>query len=55
MSNLSVVEHSGDLVVDSRLIAESLGIEHYNFLETIERHQTLIEQAYRTSFWGNPV
>ncbi|MBW4692244.1 MAG: Rha family transcriptional regulator [Lyngbya sp. HA4199-MV5] len=46
MSNLSVAEHDSILVVDSRLIAESLGVDHSNFLETIQKHQVQIEQAF---------
>jgi len=43
---LSVNEHNGLLVVDSRLIAERLNIKHRNFLGTIEKHKTTIEQAF---------
>jgi phage regulator Rha-like protein len=46
MSNLSVSEHEGVLVVDSRLIAERLGIEHESFLRTLDAYQTQIEQAF---------
>ena len=38
MSNLSIQECNGVLVVDSRLIAEELGIQHKNFLATIEKY-----------------
>lgn len=34
------------LVVDSRLIAERLGIEHINFMEAIGDYQTQTEQAF---------
>jgi phage regulator Rha-like protein len=33
MSNLSVIERNGALVVDSRLIAQDLGIEHRVLLQ----------------------
>lgn len=46
MSELSVSEHDGVLVVDSRLVAERLGIEHDNFLQTVQNYQTQIEQAF---------
>jgi hypothetical protein len=46
MPNLSVSEHDGVLVVDSRLIAPRLGIEHINFLETIGDYESQIEQAF---------
>lgn len=47
MSFLSVSEYDdGALVVDSRLIAERLGIEHESFLRTIDTYQTQLEQAF---------
>jgi Rha family phage regulatory protein len=46
MSDLTVKEHNDKLVVDSRLIAESLGIKHKNFLATIEKYQTQIESSF---------
>ena len=46
MSDLIPFEYDGQLVVDSRLIAEELGIQHGNFMETIYSYQTLIEQAF---------
>lgn len=42
---LSVAE-DGEIVVDSRLIAERLKIEHDNFLQTIQNYQSQIEQAF---------
>lgn len=36
--SLSVVEQDGILVVDSRLVAERLGIEHRSFMRTIDRY-----------------
>lgn len=38
MSILQVVERDRVLVVDSRIIAEELGIQHKNFLATIEKY-----------------
>lgn len=46
MSEISVSEQDGLLVVDSRLIAERLGIEHDNFLQTVQNYQNQIEQAF---------
>ncbi|BAY23918.1 2OG-Fe(II) oxygenase [Calothrix sp. NIES-2100] len=43
---LSVVEHSGVLVVDSRLIAEDLGIQHKNFLATLDKYIDEIEEDW---------
>ena len=40
MSNLAVTEYNGQNVVDSRLIAEELGIEHKNFLATIRKYES---------------
>ncbi|MGL5197228.1 MAG: Rha family transcriptional regulator [Chroococcales cyanobacterium] len=36
----------GELVVDSRLVAEQLDINHANLLKTIKKHQTQLEQAF---------
>lgn len=36
----------GELVVDSRLIAQDLGIEHRSFMETIRTYEPLIEQEF---------
>jgi len=38
MSNLTVIENNGQIVVDSRLVAEELGIEHPSFMKTIRRY-----------------
>jgi hypothetical protein len=46
MTALEIFEHDGELVVDSRLIAERLGIEHRSFLETVENYRTQVEQAF---------
>jgi len=46
MSDLSVVQIGDVLVVDSRLIANRLGIEHENFMKTVVKYQTKIEQRF---------
>jgi len=46
MADLEIVVDSDELYVDSRLIAERLGIEHRSFLETLDTYQTQIEQAF---------
>ena len=45
-SILQVVEQNGDLVVDSRLIAARLDIEHRAFMQTLKRYQDRIEQRF---------
>ena len=46
MTNLTVNERDSVLVVDSRLIAESLGIAHKNLLATIEKYKEQIESTF---------
>lgn len=46
MNAISVSECNGNLVVDSRLIADRLGIDHKNFLETVKKYQAQIEQRF---------
>ncbi len=46
MTNLTVNERDSVLVVDSRLIAESLGIAHKNFLATLEKYKSQIESNF---------
>lgn len=46
MSNLSVIERDGVLVVDSHLIAQDLGIAHKNLLETLDNYLKRIETAF---------
>ncbi|MEM9391698.1 MAG: Rha family transcriptional regulator [Bacteroidota bacterium] len=48
MSELSVNQHPEDniLVVDSRLIATQLGIEHESFIKTVKKYEKEIEQAF---------
>lgn len=50
MTILQVSEVQGQLVVDSRLIAEELGIKHKTFLETLRNHEYEIEEAFGTIF-----
>jgi phage regulator Rha-like protein len=46
MSQITIVEVAGELVVDSRIIAEQLGIKHKNFLGIIRSHQAVIEEHF---------
>ncbi|WP_052056031.1 Rha family transcriptional regulator [Myxosarcina sp. GI1] len=46
MSNLLVQNKNHILVIDSRLIAESLEIKHKNFLATIDKYQDRIESFF---------
>ncbi len=46
MSNLNVIEYEGVLVVDSRLIAQELGIQHKNFLATLNKYIDEIEEDW---------
>jgi phage regulator Rha-like protein len=46
MSDLEISQKGDVLVVDSRLLAVRLGIEHDNFLQTVQNYETLIEQAF---------
>lgn len=43
---LSVVSHQNILVIDSRLIAKELNIEHRTLIETAEAHKTKLEAAF---------
>jgi phage regulator Rha-like protein len=44
--SLTINEHEGLLVVDSRLIANRLGIQHESFLKTIRKHRERIERSF---------
>lgn len=47
MTDFSVIQYQdGALVVDSRLVAERLGIKHENFMETVKKYKTHTEQAF---------
>jgi Phage regulatory protein Rha (Phage_pRha) len=49
MSDFIVTQHSDNvLVVDSRLIAQELGIEHESFMKTVEKYKTQAQQAFGT-------
>jgi phage regulator Rha-like protein len=48
MSKLNVIDHEGRLVVDSRLIAKELGIQHKNFLATLDKYIEEIEEDWGT-------
>ena len=43
MSSLTVSEVSGQLVVDSRLIADELGVEHVSLRKTVEKYLTELQ------------
>jgi len=46
MSNLIVTQRNGILVVDSRLIAQNLGIEHRALLQSLDKHIKSIEDTF---------
>ena len=46
VSNFSITNVDGLLVVDSRLIAERLGIQHESFIKTIRKHRERLEQRF---------
>lgn len=46
MTNLTVCKVDGILVVDSRLIAERLNVEHSSFIEIVEKYKTLAETEF---------
>ncbi|MEG3981853.1 Rha family transcriptional regulator [Microcoleus sp. T3B2] len=43
---MDIISHQGELVVDSRLIALRLGIQHEVFMRTLKKYQPLIEQRF---------
>ena len=45
---IDIVE--GNQVIDSRIVAEGLGIKHKNLLETIRKYQTELETISRLPF-----
>jgi phage regulator Rha-like protein len=54
-TTVAVEERDGILVVDSRIIAERLGVQHKNFLDTINTHKESIEAAFgRVAFETRP-
>lgn len=50
MNHLTVIQLDDTLVIDSRLIAKELGIQHKNLLENIRNHQTSIEHFGAIAF-----
>lgn len=50
MTTISVIEMNGLLVVDSRLVAKELGLQHKNLLGNIRSHQTAIEHFGAIAF-----
>ena len=46
MSEINIVEIQGQLVIDSRIIAEQLGVKHKTFIETIRNHKDTIEANF---------
>lgn len=46
MGKLAVIEVDGIFVVDSRLIAERLDIDHKSFIKTVRKYQTKVEQRF---------
>jgi phage regulator Rha-like protein len=46
MNEITIVEVAGQLVVDSRIIAEQLGIEHRSFIKLINKHVFKIEAKF---------
>jgi phage regulator Rha-like protein len=46
MTNLHVITKGDALVVDSRLIATELGIEHRALMQTVKKHIEKIEMAF---------
>lgn len=47
---LVVVEVNGENRIDSRLVAKSLGIEHINFRETLDKYQNELEELGKVRF-----
>lgn len=50
MTHLTIQTQNDTLVVDSRLVAQELGIEHDSFLKTIRRHEETIKSAFGDLF-----
>lgn len=46
MSAIVIIENNGELVVDSRLVSQELGIEHESFVRTIRNYESLIEEEF---------
>ncbi len=52
---ITVLLHGSQLVVDSRLIAEDLGIKHESFIKTIKKHQISIAKLGKVGFEIRPL
>lgn len=46
MIELKIVDQNGTLLVDSRLVAERLGVEHDNFYQLTTKYKTVMEEAF---------
>jgi len=45
-SNLIIAQHGDQFVVDSRLIADRLGIQHETFMRTIKKYESKLEAKF---------
>jgi phage regulator Rha-like protein len=46
MTEITVIEIAGELVIDSRIIAEQLEIERRSFMKLVRKHQSLVEANF---------
>jgi len=46
MSDLIVSNIDGQLLVDSRLIAERLGVQHKSFYRLVVKHSSVVESSF---------
>ena len=46
ITKIDVINKNGEFVVDSRLIADELGIEHEVFMRTVKKYETKIQQRF---------
>ncbi len=46
MNEITIVEIEGQLVIDSRIIAEQLEIQHVSFMKLIKKHKVKIEAKF---------
>ena len=54
MNNIEIINFDGELVVDSRLIAEEMGIQHRSLKDTIRTYLIDIEQLGRVTLTAAP-
>lgn len=54
MDNIEIVNINGELLVDSRLIAEEMDINHKSLKDTIRKYQTDFEQFGKVAFETAP-